>query len=104
MSYVSDDASLSSLCAEIFKRDFSITVLSEGDRLCPPSRDYLTVREAVCSVGDDVMLLMVDETGRRVGWFRVLLQDDPDCLIVDYGQNARTDAIWAEWSSVGGVV
>lgn len=104
MSYVSDDAALSSLCALIFKRDLSVTVLSEGDRLCVPSRDYLTVREAVCSVSDDVMLLMVGVSGRRVGWFRVLLQDDPDCLIVDYGVNAVTEVIWRHWSVDGGVV
>lgn len=104
MSFRSDAAALSALVTAILERGYCIKVMSEGDALCQPSRSFLTISVAVHSVTDDCFLLLINGEGKRAGWFRILLQDDPDCLVVDYGQNAVTDAIWDQWSKVGGVV
>lgn len=100
MSYKSDAASLSALCNAILDRKYQITVLSEGDRLCQPTKSFLTVSVAVHSVTDDCVLLLIDATGKRCGFFRVLLQDDPDCLIVDHSDNVLCNAIYSDWSKI----
>lgn len=104
MSFPSDTAAIEALCTSIFAAGNSIIVRSEGDRLCDLTRSTPAVIAAVLSVSDDCVLIAVDPTGRRVGWFRVLAQDDPDCLIVDYGVNTFTEAVWAQWSSAGEVL
>lgn len=104
MSFPSDSAAIEALCTSIFSRDYSIVVRSEGDRLCPLTRSVATVVAAVLSVSDDCTMICIDRDGRRVGYFVVLAQDDPDCLIVDYGVNAFTEAVWAEWSAAGEVL
>lgn len=103
MSFTSDAAALKALCIVIFDRGHSITVMSEGDRLCAVTRSLQSVSDAVCSVSDDCMLLVVDDLGARLGWFRVLQQDDPDCLIVDHSDNVLCNSIWSEWSYFGGI-
>lgn len=102
MSFVSDDAALSALCDVILKRGFAVSVLSEGEAILDGSRSAVSIMTAVNAVSDDCVLVL-HAMGRRAGWFLVLLQDDPDCLIVDYPVNPDTETIWREWSVIGGI-
>lgn len=101
MSFRSDAASLSALASAILGRGYSIKVMSEGDLLCQPTRSFLTVSVAVHSVTEDCLLLVINGDGKRSGWFRVLMQDDPDCLVVDHSDNVLCNLIFDEWSALG---
>lgn len=97
MAFKSDAAALSALCTLIFRRKYAISVMSGGDRLCAPTSTFLTVSVACHATTDDCILLIIDGSGKRCGYFRILMQDDPDCLIVDFGENVLTNSIFDEW-------
>lgn len=100
MSFASDSAALSALVSAIKDRGYYVSVFSEGDRLLAASRSFLSISVAVQSVTDDCVLLLIAEDGKRAGFFRVLLQDDPDCLIVDHSDNALCNEIFDQWFAI----
>lgn len=104
MSFSSDTAALDALCAVILKRGLWVNVVSEGDIILAGSKSAVSIMAAVQAVDGPVSLTLLAAGTRRVGRFLLLLQDDPDCLIVDYPVNEVTETIWREWAVVGGVV
>lgn len=104
MSFASDAAALDALVASILKRGLWVDVVSEGDTILAGSKSAVSIMTAVHAVDGPVSLTLRGPQTRRVGRFDLLLQDDPDCLIVDYPVNAVTETIWREWAAVGRVV
>lgn len=104
MSFSSDTAALDALCASILKRGLWVNVVSEGDIILAGSKSAAAIKAAVEAVDGPVSLTLLGAQTRRMGRFSILLQEDPDCLIVDYSVNVVTETIWREWAATGGVV
>lgn len=104
MSFSSDRSALDALCAAILKRGLWVNVVSEGDIILAGSKSAASIISAVEAVDGPVSLTLLGAGTRRVGRFLLLMQDDPDCLIVDYPVNEVTETIWREWAVVGGVL
>lgn len=95
--FLTDQAALDALSAIIFASGFSLDVTFEDGEviarnLVSPSAVY----EAASCTGDPV-LLVVRRDGMKDGVFVVLLQDDPDCLVVDHSDNVVCNHLFNRW-------
>lgn len=97
MSFSSDRASLDFLCVLIFEQGFSIDVVFEdGESIATGCTTRAAVFEAASATSDPVKLKL-RRGGPLFGVFLVLLQDDPECLIVDHTDNDVCNSIFNLW-------
>lgn len=97
MSYSSDRASLDALCASIFSDGLSVDVVFEdGEAIALTCTTSAAVYDAASATSDPVKLKL-RRVGPLVGVFVVLLQDDPDCLVVDHSDNELCNSIFNRW-------
>lgn len=99
MSFASDRASLDALCGAIFYHRLTVDVLfTDGEVIASRLTDAAAVFDAASATSDDVLLVLRRE-GLKDGVFHVLLQDDPDCLVVDHSANILCQSIFDVWSA-----
>lgn len=95
--FATDRASLDALSSRIFNQQHSIDVAFEdGEVIASGLTTCAAVFEAVSATSDPV-LLRLRRDGATYGVFCVLLQDDPDCLVVDHSDNLLCNHIFDEW-------
>lgn len=95
--FATDKASLDALCAAIFHHRLTVDVLFEdGEAIARSCTSAAAVFEAASATSDPV-LLVLRRDGVKDGVFQVLLQDDPDCLVVDHSDNILCNAIFDAW-------
>lgn len=99
MSFSSDRASLAALVKLIVKAGYTVTVTSDGDVLGRDLTSAASVHAAASATADPVRLWL-GRDDRPHGSFIVLLQDDPDCLVVDHTGNEVCHAIFEAWSAL----
>lgn len=98
MSYLSDRDAVVALCELSFKQDCVISVgLTDGSLVLGGSVDSTAIFDAVSGI-DDVILLTLRRHGDVVGKFSLLLQGDPDCVVVDHSAGPFCSAIFYRWS------
>lgn len=99
MSFSSDRASLDFLCERFFAEGCLVTVgFTDGEVIARDCSDAASVFDAASSTGD-VVVLSLRRAGALCGLFTVLLQDDPDCLVVDHSATALCEAAFEAWFS-----
>jgi hypothetical protein len=97
MSFSSDRASLDALCGAIFHHRLTVDVqFEDGEVIASVLTDAAAVFEAASATSDPVLLVLRRE-GLKDGVFLVLLQDDPDCLVVDHSTNILCQSIFDVW-------
>lgn len=97
MSFPSDAHALEVLGTLIVSHGLVIDVaFQDGEVIASNLISVSAVHEAVTCTDDPVRLVLRREQA-RCGWFLVLLQDDPDCLIVDHSDNLICNAIFDAW-------
>lgn len=104
MSFSSDRAALDALCAAMFKHGLTLDVcFQDAEVIAEGLTDAAAVFEAASATSDPVVLWLHEGVYRR-GWFLLLMQDDPDCLVVDHSANKFCQSIFDEWFSVAEAV
>lgn len=98
MPYATDRDSLDALCFAIFHHGLTVDVqFEDGEVIAPRLSSSTAVFEAASATSDPV-LLVLRRDGVKDGVILVLLQDDPECLVVDHSDNILCNAICDAWS------
>lgn len=97
MSFSTDREALDALAALIFTQGYASDVLFEdGEVIARNLVSPSALFEAASSTGDPVKITL-RRNDTLHGVFLVLLQDDPDCLIVDHSSNGLCQSIFDAW-------
>lgn len=97
MSFSSDAKALDALVSNILAHGVTVDVhFQDGDAIAKSLISPTAIHEAVTCTSDPVRLVLRREA-LRCGSFLVLLQDDPDCLVVDHSANLLCQSIFDAW-------